>query len=568
VARCAAATVAAGAFGLAVAAPPAGAHAMLMSTDPASGATVAAAPERVVLRFSERVEPSLVSVQVVDTDGGTVDTGDVAELAGDAIAVSVPEAARAHGTHTVTWQVVSEDTHPVRGAFVFHVGAPTAAPAAAAHAAEADAPPRYVDVAFAGVRFAAFGLLLLCAGGVAALAVVLRDAGAGVMRRLALLLVPAGLALAVVSAVGVVLQGAAATGTGVVAALHADVLRGVATSGFGRSWLARAAVALVLAAAAWWLARAAGGHRTAPLVVAGAAAICLVSAPAASGHARAAGSLAMATDVAHVAAAAAWTGGLAFTVLALRWAGYTRWALAEAAVPRFSTMAVASVAVLLAAGAARGYVELPALDALWTTTYGKLLVAKVLLVMPLLALGAYNKRHLMPRILVGPAVDAAARPLSASGADLRRLRRRFLRATGAELAVMVVIVAVTAVLVAEPPVSASAGRGPFQAMVTTGDLRVSAVVTPARAGQNRIELEPVSHSGRRAHIDEVHALASLPGADIGPLRLEFHRRPGGRYVAGTAPLVVAGDWQLRLELRRGEFDLETGKLTIPIAAAS
>jgi putative copper export protein len=100
-------------------------------------------------------------------------------------------------------------------------------------------------------------------------------------------------------------------------------------------------------------------------------------------------------------------------------------------------MALAAVATLLVAGVVNGYEQVRAWRGLWDTTYGLLLLAKVCLVLPLLALGAYNNRFAVPRLRRGIASLAE--------------RRRFLRAAGAELALMVVIVAVTAVLVAEPP---------------------------------------------------------------------------------------------------------------------
>jgi hypothetical protein len=79
---------------------------------------------------------------------------------------------------------------------------------------------------------------------------------------------------------------------------------------------------------------------------------------------------------------------------------------------------------------------------LWETTYGRLLLAKLALVLPLLALGAYNNRFAVPRLKAGIASAVE--------------RTRFLRTAGAELAPMAAIVGVTAVLVAQPP--ARAGR--------------------------------------------------------------------------------------------------------------
>ena len=96
-----------------------------------------------------------------------------------------------------------------------------------------------------------------------------------------------------------------------------------------------------------------------------------------------------------------------------------------------------SVAVLLVAGAINGYLQVRAWRGLWETEYGVLLLVKIGLVLPLLALGAYNNRFAVPRL----------RRQIASAAE----RRRFIRMAGAELVVMLAIVGVTAGLVNAPP---------------------------------------------------------------------------------------------------------------------
>src|SRR5439155_9457344 len=112
---------------------------------------------------------------------------------------------------------------------------------------------------------------------------------------------------------------------------------------------------------------------------------------------------------------------------------------------------------------------------LWHTTYGQLLLAKILLVLPLLGLGAYNNRFAVPRL----------RKQIASVVE----QRRFLRAAGAELLIMATIVSVTAVLVTEPPAKASV-KPPkyFTTTAPIGNLEVNLLVEPARTGPNVIHL--------------------------------------------------------------------------------
>ena len=85
-------------------------------------------------------------------------------------------------------------------------------------------------------------------------------------------------------------------------------------------------------------------------------------------------------------------------------------------------------------------------------------------------------------------------------------------------------------------------------------------VTPAMPGTNEIHLE-----FEQERPDAVRVLASLPERGIGPLRYRAKRGDEPRaLVVEAANLSVAGDWQLRIEARRGEFDLFTETISVPI----
>ena len=527
--------------------PAASAHAELLTTDPANDAVVDEAPARVSLRFNEAVETAFGAVRVFDTNARRVDTGRVERPASDTVAVGLQDDLP-RGTYTVTWRVVSGDAHPIAGAFVFHVGAPGARPEGIASEVLGAGAPRHVEVLFTSVRFLDFALLLLAVGGTLALALVLRDAG-GVRPRLFGGLAVASAGLAVVALTSIVLQGAKAAGFGLVDALSWDVVSAVLETRFGRVALGQAAAAALLAVLALVLRRR--SDRTALADVALLVAGGLALTPALAGHASISGAVAFVADVAHVEAAAAWVGGLAFLVLALVWAGGERWSLAARAVPRFSRLAVLSVAVLLVAGTVNGYLQVRAWRGLWETTYGLLLLGKIALVLPLLALGAYNNRYAVPRLRDG----------TASAPE----RRRFLRNAGFELALMATIVAVTAVLVTEPPARAEVvPRGPYATTAQLGDLELNLVVDPAVAGPNQIHLYLTTPSGQPTDVDEATVAATLASRGIGPLRLQAHRAGPGHFVVHGAQLALAGDWQLRVDTRRGEFDAAAATVSVPI----
>src|SRR6185437_16561105 len=75
--------------------------------------------------------------------------------------------------------------------------------------------PARISFPFAVVRFLSFALLLGCAGGAAALLLVLRNAPASTRRRLAGVLVALASGLAVCAFAGIALEGAAGGGYGI-----------------------------------------------------------------------------------------------------------------------------------------------------------------------------------------------------------------------------------------------------------------------------------------------------------------------------------------------------------------
>ena len=107
----------------------------------------------------------------------------------------------------------------------------------------------------------------------------------------------------------------------------------------------------------------------------------------ASGHASVRGPAACLADAGHVLAAAVWIGGLAFTGFGIAESRPGRSMAAARFLRRFSAIALAAVGLLGATAAVNAYSEIGSVEALWETHYGRLVILKTGLVVPLLALG-------------------------------------------------------------------------------------------------------------------------------------------------------------------------------------
>ena len=519
-------------------AAPASAHAYLLSTSPATGAVVRRPPVAVVLTFDEAVSISAGALEVYGPAGARVDTGTVRHPAADAIAVGVRRGAPA-GTYTVAWRVTSADTHVVHGVLGFSVRSRSDAQGVTSRELAKSAIPAGVSAGLAIVRGVNLLAVLLCGGGAAALMLVLGDAGPRVRRALLGALVVCGGVLALVAVLGLPFEAAEVDGSGLGAGFSLSALAAVRHLRFGEVWLVRAWLALLFALIALSL-QVAGSRRRrlreAALVI---VAVALLITLSAAGHASVDGALAYAVDAGHVIAAAVWLGGLAFLVAALALSsGAERWPLAVRAVPRFSLLATGSVAILVVAGVVNADIEVQAWRGLWQSTYGELVVAKVALALPLLGLGLFNNRVLVPRLRRGLASVSA--------------RRRFLQATVAELALLAAIVGVSAVLIGEAPakdeVILTASQSASRAV---GPYALSVRVAPARVGGNTISMSVTPSSRPARSIGEVDVAAERP--DLRPGALEFNVVAVARHRFRVTDAVFTrpGTWQLEMTVRSG-----------------
>jgi hypothetical protein len=104
------------------AAPSTWAHAFLDHASPAVGSSVPASPPDVTLWFTQDLEPAFSDVTVTNEAGQRVDLGNAHIPQGSPAELQIGLKPLPPGTYTVSWHVVSVDTHPTEGTFTFDVG--------------------------------------------------------------------------------------------------------------------------------------------------------------------------------------------------------------------------------------------------------------------------------------------------------------------------------------------------------------------------------------------------------------------------------------------------------------
>ncbi|WP_405965854.1 copper resistance protein CopC [Streptomyces sp. NBC_00723] len=365
---------------------PASAHAALRGADPADGSVVKAAPGAITLTFTESVGLLDDSFRVFDPDNRRVDTGEAGHADGraDTARIKLP-AKLGTGTFTVAWRVVSADSHPIAGAFTFSVGTPSATPPALPGTSVEN--PATGGLFNIGRYLAYLAAALLV--GTAAFIAVCRPPD---VRPLRGLLLAGWWALAGSTVFLLLLRGPYEAGTGPAQALDPSGLTRTLGTRPGLALLARLALLAAAAGLLLWQRKALGEGKRPPraaLLTGATLATGLALTWAGAEHASAGIQVpaAMTSTVLHLLAMAVWLGGLA-SLLTL----FYRASVPSRVVGRFSQLAGVSVTVLVVTGVYQSWRGLGSVAALTDTTYGRVLLAKLVAVTLLLLAGARSRR--------------------------------------------------------------------------------------------------------------------------------------------------------------------------------
>jgi copper transport protein len=556
----------------------AGAHAQLLGTSPASGSTVAVQPKEVIFEFNQDVGGTLGAVRVYDAQGNEVDDLNVTHSDGNEHWMGV--GLKAHlpdGTYTGTYRVISADTHIVYGGLVFNIGHAGAAPKfTVAGLIGRNESGEVTKFAFGVVRALDYVSIALLLGGLAFLLVAWRprlldgrfppvpeqrwaDAEQAFARRMRRLLAGAIVLGVAVSVLGVLLQGASAAGVSLWSSLQSTILRDTLESRFGEVWGLRAIDWLLLGGllllARRWTARWS-------LVLVGLGAAYLAVTPALAGHASIQSPTAVffPSDVLHVLAASVWVGGITCLLYALPGAtvqleGPERSRLLLATLARFSPLALGAVVAIAVTGVIQAYIDVRSINGLLHTTYGQLIIVKVVLLASLIALGWVNRERVIP------ALERMAGDGRAPG-GIGMLARRTMRG---ELALMLCVFGVTAALIGyAPPIDAASG--PFSMNTTLGPAELEMTVEPAKIGLNTIHLYLIDakNGSQFTATKELTATARLPAKGIGPLVLRPNVAGPGHYVLNSAVLSPGGTWKIEITDRVSEFEQYSQTVKVPI----
>lgn len=492
------------------------AHAALVSASPADGAVVTNAPALLTLSFSEPVSPLILKLIGPDSTTRTLDRF---VLKDRTLMIEAPANLSA-GTHVLSWRVISEDGHPVGGAVVFSIGAPSG------HSpiSEARADPAVRTALWLGKLGLYLGLLMGLGGAAFATWVgpLPRDARRPV--GLFILLGSAALPLAL-AAQGLDILDRSPGSLG-----EAAVWSAAAGSSFGRTVLA-AAVTFLFGLASLALRGRMGR------AFSGAALVTVGVALAASGHASAASpQWLMRTAVfAHAVSVSAWAGALVPLFFALREPD------AVAVLRRFSRWIPVLVGLTLLSGGILAAVQLERPDTLISTGYGWVLLIKLAWVAILLGLAAANRYRLTPLVLSRTGIAA----------------RTMQRVIAAETLLVVLILGTVSIWRFTPPPRAllDAAAPPASVHIHTAKAMADIRISPGRAGPASVSISLLDGEFGPLTVKEVRCVMSNPSAGVEPIERQAVWSNEGAWHVDNLVIPIGGRWTIELEILVSDFEL-------------
>lgn len=558
-------------------------HASFLRSSPSLDAVLDEAPPELTIEFSEPLDPSFSSVELVKASGIAVETGPGRVDTGTPATYRLPLPALAEGSYEAHWRARSAiDGHLYDGTVRFTVGSAAAAALPTLPALRAGDPAtmlpglqqpvlHWLNLVLAAIAFGGFPFLLFvwnparrraarkAGGDEGRAAAQARSTSAGeaertLVRRIRLAALGAA-ALSLATNLGLLLTLAAEAAQVSLLAAVGEPLLDLFAGRSGQIWAARVLLTLAFLVIVWRLPSGGpfplGSFGDRPPGPAGSRRAtnagwpwwaCLLLSLAIlatfSLNSHGAGlpegaALAVALDLIHAAVMVAWVGGLVVLSWVLRQAGRGVAGLPlQELVPSFSRLALVCVGLLGLTGLYATSFNLGDPRLLLETSYGRALLVKVALFAFLLALGGVNRFLLIPRLQ----------------RDGDRLAGRLRAAVRLEAGLALMVLLAVGVMLASMPGKqawrAHEDQGIYRQVRVDEELLLDVRIAPLTAGEATCLVRlPVSLALAAGQEATVWLRFTPLDAHRPPILVQTQTRDGVDYAVRAALMPEAGDWQ-------------------------
>ncbi len=528
-------------------------HPFVIDTEPAQSSNIAGDTNQIVIRYSEAVEVEYSTIKVFDKNGNQVDNKNTAYFQGEDSLV-VTTMPLSDGVFTVTSKVLSKvDGHVVSDAFVFAIGSVRIDPSLLE---ETEQPTVYFPEAAA--RFPGLvGQVIVLGAVISSLLIwksittknTIKDSLEELQKRhsqIFLKLIGIGLLLVLASNIAMLAVQSIALQTSPLAAIQ---------TGFGTTWLARMMLTVILFVTWFWAERKIILGKKQQLIVLGFS-LGLISTTTMLGHGAASmHEPAMILDYVHNLLASIWIGGVIYATFVM----IPSFAKLESAkkermslliIPKVSSMVIIAVGILIITGPTLLWFLESNVGLLYSSTYGKLILAKIALGSIMVAIGGYNQFR----------IQKQAEKNLQSGSIV--VYNKFRKSLKIESAVGIVLLGVVALLANSSlpageiqEVQAQEVMFGYQTMQFSGGAKFDINIMPFTSGTNTVTVSVLALDG--TPLTDTSALKikiSNPQKNISPVELDVLPVESAvgfpvQY-AGNATFGFPGRWHVEIEALR------------------
>lgn len=578
------------------------AHAYVIGSDPYPSQALPTAPSKVVVHLSEPVDIRYSFVKVLGPGGNEIDKKDD-QVSSDhmTLTVSLPPGIK-DGVYTVSTRMLSEtDGHVTENAFVFGVGHVTVPNGISSGGTSSQYSQLYLPEAIA--RFPTLvGQVIIVGGAFATLWLWkpvaqidwFSDRVKGMLRKIdkriaILMLISSGILLA--SDFGMIYAEAKS--------IDISILEAIGTK-FGSVWIFRVVTSAILLGLSVVLVRNQRKNRmkSQKPIIYGLFGVGLIALFTTSliGHGAALNPayIPLTIDFIHNLAASLWIGGIIYlafvAVPGIKQSqddSYIRASLLSLLIPRFSTIPVVILGIIVITGPFLLYLLEPDLALTLASLYGKALIAKLVLAGAMIGIGAYNQsiihRDSLKIVAVAPVIgdniETKGNSPSRAGEsnnhlNFGRLVSKFGKSTKAEAFIGIALLAAVAVLVNTglpasefqsqlqqvqqqqqqqniPGLNLANGvTTPQQGFTTTNFIennqKVALSINPYTPGNNNFQISYTDSNGNPIEIKAVQLRYSQTEKGIGPITVDANRVSKGTFSVNAA-FGLSGPWDLQIE---------------------
>ncbi|MGI0040333.1 MAG: virginiamycin B lyase family protein [Nitrosopumilaceae archaeon] len=371
------------------------AHPFIVTTEPLQSSNISIGTNQVVIRYSEAVEVEFSTIKVLDNTGNQIDNKDTKYFEGENSLIVTTKPLN-DGVYTVTSKVLSKvDGHLVDDAFVFSIGNARIDPSLLKEKIE----KRIIFLPEAAARFPGLVGQVVVLGTVLSSLLIWRSLktkksmrenfGDLQKRHSHLFLKITGIGLLLVLASNIIMLAVQTI------SLQTTAFEVIQT-GFGTTWLVRMILTIVLLAIWFWSERKIVIGKVQQFLILGFS-LALISTTTMLGHATASmHEPAIILDYAHNLLASVWIGGIIYATFVMipsfsKLESDKKERLSLLVIPKISSMVIIAVGILIITGPILLWFLESNIGLLYDSTYGKLILAKIVLGSIMIAIGGYNQ---------------------------------------------------------------------------------------------------------------------------------------------------------------------------------